>query len=258
MSVRRMAPFILINIVVSATVVLLILFLWDSRTPEEETAAVVATEPLPTVPVAAGLEGSTSVAAPATQAPQENSDGQTVHIVQAGETLGIISQQYDVPVDDIMAANGISNPNFIQVNQELIIPIGGLPTATPAPSPTATPELAPSPISTEPPVEGEAVIEISEVIGVGSLADEAVSIVNTGSRPIALLDWELSDEDDTVYTFGQVTLFGDGAAILVHTEVGQDGFSDLYWGLEQPVWESGETVTLTDAEGTVRVTYAIP
>jgi LysM repeat protein len=250
-----MLPFILINIVVSATVVLLILFIWDNRTGVEETAAAT-TEPEATAPIVAGA--STSAAA-VTQAPQQNPDGgPTTHPVQSGESLGGISQIYDVPVADIMAANGIDNPNFIQVNQVLIIPIGGLPTETPAPTPTSTPNLAPTPISTEPPVDGEAIVEISEVTGVGGLADEAVSIVNSGNRPIALLDWEISDEDGNVYTFGQVTLFGDGAAILVHTEAGQDGFSDLYWGLEQPIWESGETVTLTDAEGTVRVTYTIP
>jgi LysM repeat protein len=250
-----MLPFILINIVVSATVVLLILFIWDNRTAVEETAAAT-TEAEATAPI---IVGASTSAAAATQAPQQNpDDGPTTHTVQSGESLGGISQIYDVPVADIMAANGIDNPNFIQVNQVLIIPIGGLPTETPAPTPSTTPNLAPTPISTEPPVEGEAIVEISEVIGVGGLADEAVSIVNSGNRPIALLDWEISDEDGNVYTFGQVTLFGDGAAILVHTEAGQDGFSDLYWGLEQPIWESGETVTLTDAEGTVRVTYTIP
>ncbi len=253
MSVRRMLPFILINIVVSATVVLLILFIWDNRTPAEETAAVTA-EPQVTSPAVAG--DGTSEAAP-TQAPQQNEDGQTTHTVQPGESLGAISQQYDVPMEDIMAANGISDPNFLQVDQVLIIPIGGLPTATPAPSPTATPNVAPTPIPTEPPTEGEAIVEIAEVIGVGSLAEEAVSIINSGNRSIALLDWELSDEDGNVYTFGQVTLFG-GGGILLHTEAGQDSASDYYWDLEQPIWESGETVTLTDAEGTVRVTYIIP
>lgn len=255
MSVRRMLPFIIINIVVSATVVLLILFFWNSRNPAEETA-VVATEPQSTAP--AGVGESTSAAVEATQAPQQNSDGQTIHVVQAGETLGVISQIYDVPVDDIMAANGIENANFIQVNQELVIPIGGLPTETPVPTPTATPNVIPSPRATDPPTEGEAIIEINEVVGVGSLTDEAVSITNSGTRSIALLDWELSDEDGNTYTFGQVTLFGDNAAILIHTEAGQDNPTDLFWGLEQPIWESGETVTLTDAEGTVRVSFTIP
>jgi competence protein ComEC len=157
-----------------------------------------------------------------------------------------------------MQANGISDPNFLQVDQVLIIPIGGLPTETPAPTPTPTSNAAPTPIATQPPVEGEAIIEIAEVIGAGSLTDEAVSIVNSGNRPVALLGWQLSDEQGLVYTFGQVTLFGDGAAILVHTEAGQDSASDLFWGLEQPVWQPGKAVILTDAEGTIRTTFTIP
>jgi LysM repeat protein len=249
-----MLPFIFVNIIVSATVVLLILFIWGDRNSGEETAAA-ATPALATAPAVGGQP--TSEAAPA-QATQQSSDGPTTHTVQSGDTLGSISLQYDVPLEDIMAANGISDPNFLQANQVLVIPIGGLPTATPAPTATATPNIAPTPIATEPPTEGEAVVEISEVIGVGSLADEAVTIINSGNRSVALVNWELSDDDGIVYTFGQVTLFGEGASILLHTETGQDTATNLYWGLEQPVWESGETLTLTDSEGTVRVTFTVP
>jgi hypothetical protein len=96
------------------------------------------------------------------------------------------------------------------------------------------------------------------VVGVGQLTEEAVSISNLGSRPAALLNWRLIDAEGHIYTFGQVTLFGDGAAIVVHTESGQDGPSDLFWGQEQPVWQSGETVTLQDGEGTTQATYPIP
>ncbi|MFZ0547483.1 MAG: lamin tail domain-containing protein [Candidatus Promineifilaceae bacterium] len=254
MSIRRMMPFILINIVVSATVVLLILFFWDNRNPSQETADSSA-QPLATALVPTRIS---TVELASTLSPNETPGGPITHTVRPGESLGGISQFYDVPIEDIMTASGIDNPNFLQVGQVLVIPIGGIPTATPPATPTATPNVAPTPIPTEAPVEGEAIIEISEVIGVGSLAEEAVSIVNSGNRPIALLDWQITDKEGTVYTFGQVTLFGEGGGILLHTEAGQDGASDLYWGLEQPVWESGETVTLTDAEGTVRVTYTIP
>lgn len=254
MSVRRMLPFIFINIIVSATVVFLILYFFGEREGGEERVGA-ATAVLATAPVV-GSQPAIETSQP--QATEPSGDGPTTHTVQPGETLGSISIQYDVPLADIMAANGISDPNFLQVNQVLIIPVGGLPTATPEPTATATPNVAPSPIATEPPAEGEVVIEITEVIGAGSLADEAVNIVNTGNRSVALLDWELSDGDGVVYTFGQVTLFGNDASILVHTETGQDSASDLYWGLEQPVWESGETVTLTDNEGTVRATFTVP
>lgn len=256
MSVRRMLPFIFINIIVSATVVLLILFIWGDRVPGEETAAATTSPPV-TTPVVGGQP--TSETAPVeSQTTQSSSDGPTTHTVATGETLGSISQQYDVPIEDIMAANDISNPNFLQVDQVLIIPIGGLPTETPAPTATQTRAISPTPIATEPPDGGEAIVEISEVIGVGSLAEEAVTIVNSGDRSVALVNWEMEDEDGIVYTFGQVTLFGEGASILLHTETGQDSATNLYWGLEQPVWESGETVTLRDSEGTVRITFTIP
>jgi murein DD-endopeptidase MepM/ murein hydrolase activator NlpD len=66
-----------------------------------------------------------------------------IHTVQEGETLGAIAFQYGVSVEAIQAANGIENPQFLQIAQELIIPIGEretdsipgllLPTPTPLP-----------------------------------------------------------------------------------------------------------------------------
>ena len=44
------------------------------------------------------------------------------HVVQQGETLSTIARDYGVTVEDIMAANQISNANLIQVGQSLIIP----------------------------------------------------------------------------------------------------------------------------------------
>lgn len=44
------------------------------------------------------------------------------HTVERGETLASIAAKYGVTVADIVAANGISNPNLIAVGQELVIP----------------------------------------------------------------------------------------------------------------------------------------
>lgn len=265
MSIRRMLPFIFINIVVSATVVLLVLYWWDSRRPEEvATQPVLAVEAgetpvaqLPTAPAA--VESAVDDAA--TTAPEEGTeDGPTIHVVQTGETLGRISELYDVPIADIAEANNIVNVNSLAVGQELIIPIGGFVTATPAA--TETPEAVPTPLPTEPPAAGTAILEIAEVIGIGELTEEAVRITNAGTRPLALRDWQLLDEDGHIYTFVGVTLFGSSAAgspsILIHTETGENGPSDLYWGQETAVWEPGETVTVQDAEGTTQATYVIP
>ncbi len=45
-----------------------------------------------------------------------------VHVVQQGDTLGAIAFQYGVSMDAIQVANGIENPQFLSIAQELIIP----------------------------------------------------------------------------------------------------------------------------------------
>ncbi len=52
---------------------------------------------------------------------------QTIHIVQAGETLFLIAQQYGVTVDAIILANDLSNPDMLRVGQRLIIPAASAP-----------------------------------------------------------------------------------------------------------------------------------
>ncbi|MGQ9887912.1 MAG: LysM peptidoglycan-binding domain-containing protein [Aggregatilineales bacterium] len=49
----------------------------------------------------------------------------TVHVVQRGETLYRIAQRYNLSVDELVLANGITNPSSIQVGQRLLIPIRG-------------------------------------------------------------------------------------------------------------------------------------
>jgi LysM repeat protein len=219
-------------------------------------------------PTAAPAEAETE-ADTTPQEEVEEADGPQVHIVQAGDTLGKISTLYDVPVEAIAEANEIINVNSISVGQQLIIPVEGQ-EGNPSggedeagdESDEPTPDVPPTPLPTEPPVQGTVIVEISEVIGVGDLAEEAVRITNAGTRPVALQEWELFDEEGHVYSFAAVTLYGSSEAgshsILVHTEAGQKGASNLYWGQETAVWEAGETVTLRDAEGTVQATYVIP
>ena len=251
MPARRLLAFILINIVVSATVVLAILFWWDSRQDESaELAPEVSLVSTVAVLAEAGpLSEDPGVPA---ELPAEEVEEMPRYTVQAGDTLGRISAEFDVAVPDILIANSIENPNFLQVGQELIIPVGGIPTATPPATETPITPLTPTPLSVELPDEGEAIVKIGQVLAAGDLGEEAVSIVNSGTRPIGLLGWRLSDAQGHTYTFGQVTLFGEGAAIMVHTGRGQEGPGDLYWGFEEAIWELGETVTLVDAEGTGR------
>ena len=263
MSFRRMVPFLLLNILVSAAVVLAILYWWDGRNGGGDRIVVAtATAVVPTPDISVQLGEAAAPAAEDGAGVVEAtavSDGPATHTVQSGETLGSISTRYEVSIEDIMAANGIDNPNFLSVGQQLIIPIGGLATPTAVPTNTPPPGVPPTPIPTEAAAtQGEAILQIADVIGAGSIADEAVQIINSGTRQINLLGWTLSDESGFVYRFAQVTLFGEGAGILIHTETGNNSPTDLFWGLESPVWESGETVTLTDDAGSIRDTFTIP
>lgn len=253
MSARKMIPFLLLNVLVSAVVVLGILFWWDSRDNESETAVSIPTTITP------GAFQNTAVPQPdiaPTNTPEPD-DGPLIHIVQAGDTLGNISQLYDVPVADIVEENGLPNENIISVGQQLIIPVGGV--STPVPADTAVPEEAvlPSPIPTEPVGAGEAVVEITAVIGPEQLADEAVLLTNSGDAPIALQNWTLLDADGNEYKFGQVTLFA-GSDLRINTTSGANTPTALFWGLNEPIWTSGETVTLQDSSGSTRVTYEVP
>jgi LysM repeat protein len=50
--------------------------------------------------------------------------GRQTHVVQAGETLYSIASRYGVTVEAIMAANDLTNANYIYVGQRLVIPGG--------------------------------------------------------------------------------------------------------------------------------------
>ena len=253
MAIKRYIPFILLNIVISAAVVLGILYFWDKNQAEQQETAT-ATSIAATAPVATAAAVATASAPPTTIPTEEP----VLHIVKAGETLGTIAEAYAVPMDDIITVNNIVNPNVLSVGTELVIPVGGIPTSTPEPTTVPTSSAPPTPIPTEPPAMGEAQVVIQEVVGLGDLENETLVIANDGSRQIQLANWRLEDSQGNVFTFKPFILFGEGANVVLHTGTGTDTTSNLYWGLSFPVWESGEMVTLRDADGTARATYTIP
>lgn len=65
------------------------------------------------------------------------------YVVQAGDSLSVIAQRHGVDQQALMRENTISNPDRIQVGQELVIPAGGR-RATSAPR-SSEPAVAPAP-----------------------------------------------------------------------------------------------------------------
>lgn len=280
MSFNRMIPFLLLNILVSAIVVVTILAFWDRRNratipTTTRTALFAPTLVVPTnsptnqaIPVQAEQPaGQAETAVQPTPIPDTNS-GPTNHTVVSGESLGAISVKYDISMDEIMQANNLTDPNQLQVGQVLLIPLEDLdvpivePTAEPSsatvetqppttqPDPTAVPTIA---IAT-----GDSTIELYAASGIGDLATEQIELINSGENTVELTGWTITNSTGQSYTFSNRKLFGSGGGIIIFSRAGDDDVLSLYWGAVAPLWASGETVTLRDANGQAQTTFVIP
>ncbi len=77
-------------------------------------------EASPTEGESAGEQPADAGAAQPTETPQD-----VTYIVQAGDTVGTIAQQFGVTIDDIARVNNLTNVNSIQIGDPLIIPLSG-------------------------------------------------------------------------------------------------------------------------------------
>lgn len=64
----------------------------------------------------------------------------TTYTIQPGDTLVIISNRFEVEVQEIIKANNLPNPNAITAGETLLIPQEVTPTNTPTPLPPITPQ----------------------------------------------------------------------------------------------------------------------
>lgn len=269
---KRLAYYLMINVLVSACVTWTVLSIWARTHPSGslaiETTGRGTSNPASTADLQMGasselpiLESQTASSALGAESsnPTEIQPTQMVleYQVQAGDTLGALARRFDVTIDEIIQANELSDPNRLDVGQTLRIPVTNdlIPTTTPGP----TEETGMPSLSTEKPreVSGAGEVQIENVVGAGDLASERVQLKRVGTGDLSLAGWQILDEDGDVFTFPQLNLFESGA-VNIYTKAGQDTVVDLYWGLNDPVWRSGETVVLLDNQGNVRATYRVP
>jgi LysM repeat protein len=254
---KRLAYFLFLNILVSACTVLAVLVIWERvRGPLVPPSSGVN----PATVVSMGSASPTALSQPPTPAlsPTEEdfiAQNLETYQVQPGDTLGLIAEQFGVAVEDLIKINQIPDPNALPAGMVLYIPRPNAPQPSPTPAPTQTALPASTPNPSSPPQEARVII--NAVIGPGDLASERVFITRSGSGELSLAGWQLRDEDGNVFIFPQLILYQEGA-VNVWSTSGSNTVVDLYWGLSQPVWRSGEKVTLLDAEGKVRATYTIP
>ena len=100
-------------------------------------------------------------------------------------------------------------------------------------------------------------VKISSVVGAGSKDTEIVVVKFEGSGQLDLAGWQLKDENGNIFTFPKLILYPNGA-VQVHTATGTDTVIDLYWGIGNAVWSSGEKSSLFDAQGNLRAVYRAP
>lgn len=106
-------------------------------------------------------------------------------------------------------------------------------------------------------LQTDILVKISSVVGSGVLTSEVVIIKFEGDGELDLTSWQLKDDDGNTFTFPKVTLYPNGA-VQVHTNTGTDTVIDLYWGIGEAVWDSGEEARLFDSQGNLRAVYRVP
>ena len=234
---RQFVPFLLINVVVSAATILVVLAVFDGG---DSLPAPVAT---PTFDVASRLES----AIPTPSATVPPSPTPVTYTVQPGDTLGAISAKLDIPIENLMAANGLSNPDSLSAGQVLTLPSSDDPLPP-------TPE-APGVVITATP-EGLPQVVIRGAYERENLEEEFVYLENVGGVAV-MAGWSLYDGEGNTFTFPGFTLYR-GGGVNVYSRAGNNSVINLYWGMDEPLWMPGKVITLLDEKGETHSTFRVP
>jgi len=231
---KRLSFFLFINILVSALTTILVLWIWD-RTHLEDVSAPEIEKPNFIIPI--------TQQPVLTVAPEQ---GLLAYEVKAGETLGEIALSFNLSLDELLALNGLSDPDEVGTGTTIFVPSG-----TQFPENEQGWDVEGFEIADVPQVE------IVGIFGIGDIASERVQIRGLISETISLAGWRLRDEDGNSYIFPQITLFANGA-VDVYSGSGVDTVVSLHWRADQPIWRSGETAIIVDHEGIIQAIYLIP
>ncbi len=277
--VKRLFYMVLLNIIISAITVVVVLQLWENNHPPlsvNGTPVVIVVTPTQSVILPLLTNNLDS-----NKTPSVNTSllitgtlqvtptlEMLIYEIKEGDTLGALAVQFNVSVADIMTVNDLTDPDSVYVGQIIYIPTAPLPKATSTslppttvasatPRPSATTTHGPIPTPTQTQIGREPQVVIDTVIGAGVLENERVVLIRTGDGELSLAGWRLEDGMGKVYTFPQLTLY-KGGAINLNTRTGENTVVDLFWGLNSPLWKSGQTVFLYDSLNELRASYTIP
>ena len=216
-----------------------------------------AAAPPESAPTPAPTRTSPAADTPSPAPPPSPTAGPLLYTIQDGDTLAGIAELYGIPLEELISANSLINPDLIHAGQVVVIPGVAPPTPQEIPSPTAPlPTEAPAAAPPTLTPTGPAVIEIAGVLGTGSVQAETVRVRNRGG--VASMEgWTLSDAAGNRFTFPRLVLF-PGGEVAIHSGSGLSTPTHLYWGRAEPAWDSGELITLRDRDGAAVDTYIVP
>lgn len=227
-SSKRLFFYLLLNVLISACTVLTVLVIWDQfygpipRGLLPNALSAISAKPTATKP--AEEPGTPQVFATPT-------DDFFAYQVQEGDTFASIAEEFGVSVEELVAANGFTQSQMLGAGEVLRIP-----------------------------VHVGANVVISSVTGAGDLESEYLVLKQQGEGELSLVGWRLEDEQQHIFIFPQFPqiILYKGGYVNIYTKSGTDSVIELFWGLNEPVWQSGETVVLRDPQGDVRATYTVP
>ncbi len=254
MKLRQIALFLGLNVIVSVAVTLLVINVWDAGRGSPRTVPTLAAQSQNLQPV---VDSAAPTAIPLTLTPTAlptATSRASQYTVKEGDTLSSIARDFDVPVDQLLAANNLANGDLLSIGQRLNIPgsDGSLPVPTPTPI-----RLQPGATTTDSIALGDAFVTIREINNGGTLSQEQVVLTNIGAK-VNLVGWTLADGEGHKFTFPDLTLLSN-AEVKVHTGNGANTAADLYWGQADIRWGATGTVAyLRDPDGRLIATYRVP
>jgi hypothetical protein len=133
----------------------------------------------------------------------------------------------------------LASPAWSQSRNQVFLPVL-------AKNPVVTGKLVPQPTPSPAFVKIKRVVYAAEV---DELSEEYVMITNTGNSTANLTFWSVEDSSVNLYRFPSYKL-APASSMRVWTRRGNNVEGNLYWGLDQPVWDNnGECARLRNNFG---------
>ncbi len=181
------------------------------------------------------------------------------HTVVSGDTPFGIALRYGADFNLMLEVNNLTQESaaYLQIGDVLTVPLEGcvIPSESGGAVQVLSGELAtPSEAATSTPVKAQ--FEILAAEGVGDITAEGIRLRNLGET-VDISDWTISDSQGNSFTFIETLMFPD-SAIVIYTRSGTSTSDARFWGREEAVWEAGEDLTISDAQGRALQVLQLP